>query len=59
LKFSVFFNSQQEKDLANNDFLSKIKDLPNFAIMANFYLSFCCQLGYHKIILENLNEDFH
>ena len=61
----MFLNSQHEKELVNNEFLQELeskikpKSEPFFQKVAYYYLSYCCQLGYHKPILENLPEEFH
>ena len=65
IQFQVFLNSQHEQDLVNNDFLQemetklKAKSEPFFQKVIHYYLSYCCQLGYHKPILEKLPEEFH
>lgn len=65
IKFQVFLNSQHEKDLVNNNFLQELetklkgKSEPFFNKVIYYFLSYCCQLGYHKPILESLPEEFH
>lgn len=64
IKFQVFLNSQHEKDLVSNDFLqaleTKLKPKEDvFQRVVHYYLSYCCQIGYHKPILEKLPEEFH
>lgn len=51
MELQIFINSQQEKELANNQFLKSLQtalkdDEPKFKKILNFYLSFCCQFGY-------------
>lgn len=63
VKFQVFLNSQHEKDLVNNDFLqameAKLKSNEDvFHRVVHYYLSYCCQIGYHKPISEKLPEEF-
>ena len=64
VEFHVFLNCQQDLALASHEFLGSIKTAfeqneGQFKKIVNYYLSFCCLLGYHKTILEKLSEDFH
>ena len=64
IEFHVFLNCQMDLSLASQEFLASIKTTfgeneGQFKKIVNFYLSFCCLLGYHKTILEKLSEDFH
>lgn len=65
LELQIFLNSQQEKEVVNNDFLNSLRNsLKNgqegkLKKILHFYLSYACKFGYHKQVREKLNEDYH
>ena len=64
IQFHIYLNSQQDQQLVSNDFLKELKaklesqDELKYKKVVNYYMSFCCLLGYHKQIIEKLDEGF-